>query len=189
MSKQARDRQIRELPERLRLIINRETENGLERFRSGDFESRLASRLKATPKEGRVQPDRRWFWIPAMGAAGAAILALVVFLWLGSPKRSAPHAASGAIGLALGRLPGFRSLDISIRPESPSSGAPSLSATIVSRVLVSVAHEAASGPATPSLSPQNLMPRYNLQQKMEIIFEHRMIERALSTYKNKFGEA
>jgi len=189
MSKQARDKQIRELPERLRLIINRETEDGLERFRPGDFESRLASRLKATPKEGSVRTNRRWFWVPAMGATGAAILALVAFLWLGSPRRSAPPAASGAIGLTLGRLPGFRSLDISIRPEFPSSEAPSLSATIVSRVLVSAAHEAASGPATPGLSPQNLKPRYSLQQKMEIIFEHRMIERALSTYKNKFGEA
>jgi len=188
MINQAKEKQIGDLPERLRLIINREIEGGLERFRSGDFESRLASRLKSTPQKAGVRPERRWFRIPALGAAGAAVLALVAILWLGVFRRPAPPAASRAIGLTLGRLPGFRSLDISVRPEPPSSGAPSLSTAIVSRVLVSAAHEASSGPAAPGLSPKNLVPRYSLQQKIEILFGHRMIERALSTYKNKFGE-
>jgi hypothetical protein len=59
---------------------------------------------------------------------------------------------------------------------------------MVSRVLASASQSAASGQRPTGPTPESLKPRYSLQQKMELLSGHRMIERALLNYKEKFTE-
>jgi hypothetical protein len=48
---------------------------------------------------------------------------------------------------------------------------------------------AASETGVPEISaPRNIVPRYDLEQKMEILFGERTIERALELFRYKFKE-
>jgi len=188
MNSPDKEKRKQELPEGVRLLIEREIQEGLPRVRSREFESRLAARLKEREGQLLAAIGRRRVWIPALAVAGAAALVLVAVLWFVRPQPVVPGAAADAFGTTLGRLPGVQNLETSVRPITPAGGAPTDTAVMVCRVLTVASQGAASGPRTEALSPKNLKPRYDLRQKMEILFGQRMIERALSTYKDKFRE-
>jgi len=188
MSSPDKEKQMKELPERVRLLIDREMQEGLPRVRSREFESRLASRLGEGEEQPRAAISRRRFWKPALAVAGAVALVLVAVLWFVRPQPVVSGATSDAFGVTLGRMPGFQNLETAVRLAPPAAEVPSESSVTVSRVLASASQSAASGQPPAGLSPENLKPRYDLRQKMEILFGHRIIERALSNYKDKFRE-
>jgi hypothetical protein len=188
MSNPDKEKRIRELPERVRLLIDREMREGLPRVRSREFESRLAARLTERKEQPLAAIGRRRLWKPTLAVAGAAALVLVAVLWISRTQPGTVGSAADAFAVTLGRTPGVQNLEISVRPIPPAGEAPSESAILVCRALASASQSAASGPRTQAPSLENLKPRYGLRQKMEILFGQRMIERALLTYKDKFRE-
>jgi hypothetical protein len=188
MNSRDKETRIIELPEGIRRLIEREIEEGLSRVRRPEFESRLRARLKAAgaaPAPGRLA---RRFWIPALAAAGAAALLLVAWLWIGRPGAAGSGTAAEALGSALERMPGVRNLETGLGPGTFAEEAASKSAGVIWLALGSASRGASTAPPPPGPSPESLRPRYDLEQKMEILFGQRTIERALSYYKDKFRE-
>jgi hypothetical protein len=176
-----------ELPEGIRRLIEGEIEEGLPRVWGPEFDSRLRARLEAaaSPAPGRLS---RRFWIPALAAAGAAALALVAWLWIGRTGTAGFGTAAEVLGWTLERMPGVRNLETGSGPGTFAEEAASKSAGVIWLALGSASRGASTAPPPPGPSPERLKPRYDLEQKMEILFGQRTIERALSIYKDKFRE-
>lgn len=184
MSKRNQKKPMMDMPARVRSLIQRETEDGLKRFRSGNFETRLRSRLQAFPeRRRRLMNLTRPSWVPALGYTFVAVVAGAVVLWFIWTSRP----PSAGLTLALNRLPGFRTLDMASVPKSEADEIPVPAESVFSRALAAAA--AASEVGMPKVSvPRNIVPPYDLEQKMKILFGERTIERALELFRYKFKE-
>ncbi len=174
-----------ELPENIRRRIDAEIESGLEHFRRSDFDvqMRVAEALNRVPVP---RPIRSRFkrWAPALTAAlAAAVLALVVLL----PERSpAPVPSADGWIAALERTPGIQSLNRSLQDKALPIAAGADSPSPLLRGLAGAAASAPRPAGEPI--PPVLVPRYDLQRKIEILIKERPIERALAWIKFKTRE-
>jgi len=177
------------MPEKVRLIIQRETEDGLRRFRAGNFDSRLESFRRSRPEGKRFFFGLpKWAWIPALGFTIAGILVIMDVLWFGRTRPVFPPAEIGTIDAALISLPGFRTLSIPGPTETAAEEDLFPAAIIVSRALAIAARNAAERRETVVPPADKLVPRYSLEQKIKILFGDKTIERAFSLFKDKFKE-
>ena len=184
MSERNSKKPMMDMPDKVRSLIRRETEDGLRRFRSGDFETRLKSGLQAFPeRRRRLMSLTRPSWAPALGLTFAAVVIGAAVLWF---IRTSPSPSAG-LSPALYGLPGFRTLDMVSPPDTGADEIPAPAESVFSRALAAAA--AASENGVPEMpSPRNIVPRYDLEQKMEILFGERTIERALELFRYKFKE-
>ena len=184
MSERKPKKPMVDMPDKARSLIQGETEDGLKRFRSGDFEARLKSRLQAFPeRRRRLMNLTRPSLVPALGYTFAAVVAGAVVLWF----ILTPHPPAAGLTLALNRLPGFRTLDMASFPNTGVNEIPLPAESVFSRALAAAA--AAFEIGMPKVSaPRNIVPPYDLEQKMKILFGERTIERALELFRYKFKE-
>lgn len=185
---------VPELPENMRGLIQSEVESGLARLRKGDFEAKLRAAMQANAQgdgreSARGQRARRprkpalLRWAPVYGVVVAAVVIGVVVL---RPKRA--HAPDPAILAAILRtLPGIQSLNL---PPLDLSRVPVEAPTIspLFGPLAAAAAQAEADAAIPVRPIPLLVPRYTLEQKIEILIKERPIERALALIKSKSGE-
>lgn len=189
MSEKENEKRLQDMPDQVRSIIQRETEDGLRRFRAGNFESRLQAADWDRPNETKLPLGLvRRAWIPALGLAVIMILVISAVLWFVPSKPKLPTGGLGMIDAALKDLPGFRTMSLSDQTEPAANENFPPAAAIVSRALTFATRSATSG-REPAVSPgAKLVPRYNLEQKMKILFGDKTIEQALSLFKDKFKE-
>jgi len=184
MSERNSKKPMMDMPDKVRSLIRGETEDGLRRFRSGNFETRLKSGLHAFPeRRRRLISLTRPSWAPALGFTFAVVVIGAAVLWF---IRTSPSPSAG-LTPALDGLPGFRTLDMVSLPDTGADEIPAPAESVFSRALAAAA--AASETGVPEMSaPRNIVPRYDLEQKMEILFGERTIERALELFRYKFKE-
>jgi hypothetical protein len=178
-----------DMPEKVRLIIQRETEDGLRRFRAGNFDSRLQAAGRIRPEGTKFAPSLfRRAWIPIFGLAVGATVIISAVLWVSRAKSQFPAANLGTIDAALNVLPGFRTLSLSHQTETAANEGLSTAAANMSRALTSATRSAAAWEEKFAPPAGKLVPRYSLEQKMKILFGDKTIEQALSLFKDKFKE-
>jgi hypothetical protein len=189
MSEKDTGKRLHDLPEEVRQIIHRETEDGLRRFRARNFEARLQAAGRIRSKGTKFAPSLfRRAWIPVFGLAVGAVVIISAVLWFTRAKSQFPAANLGTIDVALNVLPGFRTLSLSRQTETAANEDFSPATAIVSRALTFATRGATSG-GEPAVSPgAKLVPRYSLEQKIKILFGDKTIERAFSLFKDKFKE-
>lgn len=189
MSEKDTGKRLYDLPEELGQIIQRETEDGLRRFRARNFEARLLAVGRVQPQGTKIAPGLfRRAWIPALGLAVAIIIITSAVLWITRAKSQLSPTRPGMIDAALKDLPGFRTLSIPGPREAATEEDLYPSAVVVSRALAIAARNAAAGRETTVPPARKLVPRYSLEQKMKILFGDKTIEQALSLFKDKFKE-
>ncbi len=182
MRKRSPKSAVAELPEKVSVSIREELDLGLNRFRQGDFETRLRARLSAgAERSGRstfpLPPLRRWAPAAAF-LAGAAVITAAI-LW----RTRGPAPSSADLGAALAGLPGFRTLESAPPPPAPPAGGWSGSEAAIFRSFAAAAAAGAAEPVAPA--PETLIPRYDLKRKIEILTVEEPIERALELIMNK----
>jgi hypothetical protein len=174
--------------ESIAALIRQEEEEALAFYRSGNFREGLERRLE----EGAdgYQPDfpSRPRLVPVLTGILAVAVAGILLLVLKGP-RTAPPPEFKALASALGRLPGFSNLP---RRDGMEFQGP----TKTSRFADSVRRTLASAEEAKREKEQELavpagpikVPRLSLDQKMEILFKERAIERALLLFKESSKE-
>lgn len=174
--------------EEVSALIKEEEENALAFFRSRNFKSRLETRLQETAGKKERGVLIRRLAAPAPAAALVLIIA-GVFLFILRRPEAGPPPEFKALTFALAQLPGFSH---SPEPEwtaSPEKTGTSRLAESVGQALVRAdqakrkAEESISVPAE-----KGKVPRLSLDQKMEILFQERAIERALLLFRNDSKE-
>jgi hypothetical protein len=170
-------------------MIQLETDDGLRRFRAGNFDSRLQAAGRIRPKGTKFAPSLlRRAWIPVFGLAVAVIVIISAVLWVSRAKSQFPAENLVTIDVALNALPGFRTLSLSRQTETATIEDLSPATAAMSTALISATRSAADWKETAGPPAGKLVPRYSLEQKMKILFGDKTIEQALSLFKDKFKE-
>jgi len=175
---------MNELPEKIRILIRDEIEDGLNRFRAGDFESRLKEGFQTRPvvvRRPTVRPRLKWAPVFSFVFAAAVIGAAV--LWFGR----APVPSSPGLAATLAELPGFLTLDRAIAERVPSAGSPTMAESPILRAFAAAAASAGSV-APEAMTMRRFAPRYSLEEKFEILITEQPIERALALIKTNIKE-
>jgi hypothetical protein len=170
-----------ELPEKIRVLIRDEIEDGLDRFRAGGFESRLKEGFRTRPAVIRCPPARPLLkWAPVLGFVLTAVAIGAAVLWFGrTPAPSSPGLAA-----TLAELPGFLTLDQAFVERIPSAGSSTMAESPILRAFAAAA--ASAGSAGPErITLRKFAPRYSLEEKFEILITEQPIERALAMIKNQ----
>lgn len=188
---------ISELPEDVKGLIRDEIDSSLARFKAGDFEGKLRAAMRVEERSDGTRPAivrgartrrprksalLRWALVYGLALA-VAVIGIAVFL---SDRGPAPDPT--ILASTLETLPGIQSLNLALLDLSriPVSAAPAespLFAPLSAAVAQAEADAAISVPSIPVL-----VPRYTLEQKIEILTKERPIERALTLIKSKSGE-
>jgi len=190
MNENDKGRPLFDMPEKVQLIINRETEDGLRRFRAGNFDSRLQAAGRIRPERMKLAPSLfRRAWIPVFGLTAGVIVIISAVLWFGRAKSQFPAEKLVTIDAALNVLPGFRTLSLSRQTETAANEDLSPATAAMSMALTSATRSAAAWKETSAPPAGKLVPRYSLEQKMKILFGDKTIEQALLLFKDKFKEA
>jgi hypothetical protein len=178
-----------DMPEKVRLIIQRETKDGLRRFRAGNFDSRLQAAGRIRPKGMKFPPGLfRRAWIPVFSFTVGAIVIISAVLWVSRAKPQLPAANLAIFDAALSDLPGFRTLSLSHQTETAANEDLSPATAAMSTALTFATRSAAAWQETSAPPAGKLVPHYTLEQKMKILFGDKTIEQALSLFKDKFKE-
>ncbi|MFZ2054726.1 MAG: hypothetical protein WAU81_11065 [Candidatus Aminicenantales bacterium] len=164
-------------------LIRQEEEDGLAFFRTRNFRDRVETHLKgeAGGKKPPILSQVRA--VPVLATVLVLIMAGIFFSILKRPGAGPPPEFK-ALASALGQLPGF-----SYRPRENAT-AP-LGQTETSRLAESVRRVLVSAEKIKRREEQGIsipagpvkVPRLSLDQKMEILFKERAIERALLLFK------
>jgi hypothetical protein len=189
MSEKDIGKRLPNLPKEVRQIIQRETEDGLRRFRTGNFEARLQAAGQIRPEGTKFAPGLfRRAWIPVLGFSVALIVIISAIQWFTRTKPQFPAAGRGTIDTALNILPGFRTMSLSHQVGTAENEDLSPATAAMSTALTSAIRSAEAWEETSAPPAGKLEPRYNLEQKMKILFGDKTIERAFSLFKDKFKE-
>jgi hypothetical protein len=165
-------------------LIRKEEEDALAFFRAKNFRDRVEIRVKE--EAGGEKPPLlfRRKAVPFLAAALVLIMAGALIFIL---KRSGagPPSEFEALASALGRLPGFSH-------PLERGWAVSTGQTGTSRLADSIRRALATGEQIKKEEEQRIsipagtgkVPRLSLDQKMEILFQEKAIERALQLFRN-----
>ena len=169
-------------------LIKEEEENALAFFRSRNFKSGLETRLQETAGNKKRGVLIRRLAAPALPAALVLIIAGLILFILKRPE-AGPRPEFKALTFAVAQLPGFSH---SLEPEwtvSPEKTGTSRLAESVGQALVRA--DQAKRKVEESISvptEKGKAPRLSLDQKIEILFQEKAIERALLLFRNDSKE-
>lgn len=175
-------------PETFAALIRQEEETAMAFFRSGNFRAALERRLKEGAEGHQPNFPSRPRLVPVLTGILAVAVAGILLLVLKGP-RTAPPPEFEALASALGRLPGLSDIPRKEWTESQGQTGTSRFADSVRRALTA-AEEAKREKEQELAVPAGpiKVPRLSLDQKMEILFKERAIERALLLFKSDFKE-
>ena len=185
MSKPGSRAPVFELPEDLRKTIRADVESGLARFRGRNFEEKLRSAMHGQALDTH-RPDRN-SGFRLLLASAAALLAVVAggtLLFL----RRGPARGPDPLAVFLERMPGIQSLNRAVLDRALVFSPVSPMESPFTAPLAVAASRAEANPAIPTLAVPALIPRYTLEQKLEILTKENPIGRALSLIQSKSGE-
>ncbi len=171
-------------------LIRREEDRALRVFRQTDFAARVKERLLAHSEKKRPSPRIRWILVPALGFGLLAVVIVVVIL-INIPKRPSILSAAQVDALlsVLSEAPDIHpssALDISSRPDvRPSS---SFSSSIAEALTLIEKRNEEMERLLPPPSWRENTPRFSLRDKMRILYQDRVIERALVLITEKSEE-
>jgi len=172
----------------IRRLVSAETAEALRRFRAGDFEAKLRSRIAAGERVTGGSPKGFLGLRPLAVRAAAAVFVLLLAGGAFLVFRRGPQEGGGETAMfvkAVGMLPGLESVTAGLPHETgPAPAAGSPMARVLGRAYEERKAEEeglspAAGPAAPHLS---------LMKKMEILFKDRALERVLLSIHEKFKE-
>lgn len=171
-----------ELSGRIHRLIDREIKDGLKGFRAGDFEARLAARMNSGRRPGPARASWARILLPGAALAGAAALMLIILSHSGGRHPAVAGSAVAAFSSALEGRTGFQSVEMTRRIPAAGTQAPSPAVVAMFRSLAAAAGaaDAEAAPAIPDMD--GLVPRYDLNAKIEILIGQKAIERAFSIY-------
>ncbi len=171
-------------------LIRREEDRALRVFRQSDFASRVKKSLQAQAEEKRPSPRFRRILVPALSFGFLAVVIVVVIL-TNIPKRPSILTASQVDALlsVLDEAPDIRpssALATSSRPgvRPSSSFSVSIAETLTS---IEERNEKMERPF-PRPAWEKNPPRFSLRDKMRILYQDRVIERALVLITEKSEE-
>jgi hypothetical protein len=171
-------------------LIRREEDRALRVFRQTDFAARVKERLQVHSEKKRPSPRIRRVLVPAL-IFGLLAAVIVVIILTNIPKRPSILGAAQAEALlsVLGEAPEIQlspALEISSHPDiRPSS---SFSSSIAEALtLVEERNEKMERPLPPPSWRENT-PHFSLKDKMKILYQDRVIERALILITEKSEE-
>jgi hypothetical protein len=172
-------------PETIAALIRQEEEAALAFFRSRNFREGIERRLKEGAEDKK--PVRRSLirLVPVLTGVLLISIAGILLLIHRAPGSAPPPPEFKALASALGRLPGLSNLPGREWTESQEQ-------TGTSRLADSVRRALAAGERTKREEEQKIsipsgsgkVPRLTPDQRMEILFKERAIERALLLYKD-----
>jgi hypothetical protein len=169
-------------------LIREEEENALAFFRSRDFKSRLERRLQETASYKKRAVLSRRLAAPALIAALVLAIAGISLFILRRPQ-AGPSPEFKALSFALARLPGFSPHPEPEWPAFPEKTGTSRLAESVEQTLVradEIKRKVEESLSVPT--EKGKVPRLSLEQKMEILFQEKVIERTLRLFNNDSKE-
>lgn len=189
-SSQGRERNApAELPGDIRDLIRDEIASGQDQFRASAFEAKLRLGMRKAAREDsggacRPRPSafRRWAPVCAVG-----LIALAVVIAIPTRIHIAKSEPNPML-TALGRLPGIQSIERATFEPASTADPAALAASPLIGPLAAMAASSSSASDASVTAPPVFVPRYSLEQKIEILTEERPIERALVLIKSKSEE-
>lgn len=169
-------------------LIKEEEEDALAFFRTRNFKHRLEMRLQETAGGKKQAILIQQMAVPVLAAVLVLIVAGIFLFVLKHPEAGPPREFK-ALASALAQLPGFSHSPGLEWTAAPEKGGTFLLAESVRQVLVKVdqvkrkEEESISVPAG-----RGKVPRLSLDQKMEILFQEKAIERALLLFRDDSKE-
>ena len=166
-------------------LVREDKDRGLERFRKGNFEQRVRA-ATAGLNEKRVVSVRR---VLAPISAAIVLLIAVGVVWRLSRRATTSPQGAPTLAEVLGELPGASDLILPREPipagATPEYGMARAVRTVLARLIKQKAAEERKAvvPAGPLK-----VPRLSLEEKMEILFKEKAIERVLVSMFRKFEE-
>ncbi len=173
--------------EEISALIREEEEDALAFFRARNFRDRVENRLRmAAGKESIIHSQRRA--LPVFATALVLIIAGLLILIL-NRNRTGPPPEFGTLASALSQLPGFSHLPGREWTPPPDQTGTSRLAESVQQALV-IAEHAKREMERLIIIPVGTgkTPHLSLDQKLEILFKERAIERALLLFKDDSKE-
>lgn len=169
-------------------LIRKEEEDALGFFRTRKFRERVERGFKKDARRGSPAVPFRRTAVPVLGVALIVIMAGIFVFVLNRPG-TGRRPEFGALAAALGRLPGFSHPPGWDWTTHPGRTGTSPLAESVRRILI-IAEETKrmEERAVPIPAETVRIPRLSLDQKMEILFKERAIERALLLFKGNSKE-
>jgi len=164
-------------------LIRQEEEDALAFFRTRDFRDRVETRLKEAAGGKRPPIHSQIRAVPVLAAFLVLIIAGIFFSILKRPG-AGPPPEFRALASALGQLPGFSHPPGWEWTASPGQTGSSRLAESVQEALVragQLKREEEDRISIPAGAGR--VPRLSLEQKMEILFKEKAIERVLSQFK------
>jgi hypothetical protein len=171
-------------------LIRREEDRALRVFRQTDFAARVKECLQAHSEKKRVSPRIRRVLVPALSFGLLAVVIVVVILTnIPKPPSILSAAQVDALLSVLSEAPEIQlspALEISSHPDiRPSS---SFSASIADVLTLIEERNEEMGRPLPPPSWRENTPRFSLRDKMRILYQDRVIERALVLITEKSEE-
>ena len=175
--------------EEISVLIRQEEEDALAFFRTRNFKDRLETRLQETASDKKQAVLIRRMAVPVLAAVVVLIMVGILFFILKRPGAGPPPEFK-ALASALRQLPGFSHPPGWEWTAAPGQTGTSRLAESVRLVLVSaekIKRKGEQGISIPAGTGK--VPRLSLDQKMELLFKERVIERALLLFKDDSKEA
>ena len=173
--------------EEISALIKQEEEDALAFFRTRNFKDRLEIRLQETG--GRKPPVLfRRMAVPVLTAVLVLVIAGIFFFILKRPG-AVPPSESTALATALRQLPGFSHPPAWEWTVAPGQTGTSRLAESVRLVLVAAEQMKKEKEQRVSIPARaGKVPRLSPDQKMEILFKERVIERVLLLFRDDSKE-
>jgi hypothetical protein len=172
-------------PESIAVLIRQEEEAALAFFRARHFRERIERRLKEEAGGKRPESRPRTWLIPALTGALLAFIAVILLFIYKDPGSAPSPPEFEALASALGRLPGLSNIPGRGWTEPQGQTGSSRLADCVRRALAAgekIKRDEEQKISIPAGSGN--VPRLSPDQRMEILFKERAIERALLLFKD-----
>ena len=169
-------------------LIKKEEEDALAFFRTGNFKQRLEIRLREIPGDKRQAFP---FWRMAVPVLALVLVVIMagIFFFIRKRPGAVPPSERTALAAALRQLPGFSHPPAWEWTAAPGQTGTSRLAESVRLVLVAAEQIKKEEERRVSIpAGTGKVPRLSLDQKMEILFKERVIERALLLIKDDSKE-
>lgn len=177
--------------EEIESLVRSEVDQGLEKFRAGDFEARVRRRLAAEKKPAR----RRVPLLVKLAVPAAAVLLLVLVAavyrnLVPSQGPVRPPIDASAIAAVLRELPPFSGPAPELAA-GPAGGteAPRTGGAIESVIGAAVAGAAVEAGPDPARAGLPKVAPLTMKKRMEILFKDKVIERVLISWAVRAKEA